>query len=76
MMECNISAISLGHTIYIMLDFGDDDVRNFTMNDQSLIIKKIYKSTGKYVIRATAQNTSMSIINNINGKILKIKIKI
>ena len=69
MIECNISVISLRQTIYIILDFGDGDVRKFTMNDQSLILNKIYKSTGNYVIRATAQNTSMSVLNKINGKV-------
>ena len=67
LFNCDITARTLGHTISILLDFGDADIRRFNMKDNSLTLTKTYRKTGNYKIIATATNTSMSVFEMING---------
>ena len=68
---CEITASSLGDILIIALDFGDKDLRQLTMKDNSMTIQKTYNITGNFNITAISTNTSMSVFEKINGNLKK-----
>ena len=67
--SCSLYAKSSNHsTISINVDFANNQIKNFILNDSSITIKKYYTFPGTFLVKAYFINYPHSVNCTINGK--------
>ena len=68
LMNCVLTAVTNNTVFDIRIDFGDNDIQYYSLNDNSVQILKTYNTNGTYMINATVINTGLYAYPIVNGK--------
>ena len=68
LMNCVLTVVTSNTVFEIKIDFGDKDIKYYSLNDSSVEIIKAYNASGTYMINATVSNTGFYVCPLIDGR--------
>lgn len=66
-MSCVLTVVTSNTVFEIKIDFGDKDIKYYSLNDNSVEIIKAYNASGTYMLDATVTNPVLYVNPIING---------